>query len=198
MSTLKIIRYGAWASISALAIVVGVIMLSPRPATDQATGGSIGGPFTLATHEGKVMDSRSLAGRPYAVFFGFTQCPDICPTTMFELSQALRELGEPARGFKAYFITVDPERDTQDLLKSYVSAFEPFIVGLIPTAEQLPAVARQFAAYYKRVPTGAGYTMDHTASVYLFDARGAFAGTLNHQESQEVMRQKLQRLLGIR
>lgn len=198
--TLRIIRYGLWAAIAGFTVVVALLLLRPAPPPEQAAGGRIGGPFQLATMTGDTLDSRSLAGKPHGLFFGFTHCPDVCPTTMFEVSEVLRALDNgpaaaAARDFRVYFITVDPERDTPALLKQYLSAFDPRIIGLVPTAEQLPGLARQFAASYRRVPTTDGYTMDHTSAVYLFDANGRFTSTLDMQESTANQQAKLARLL---
>lgn len=195
MKSLKLIRYALWASVVALGGLVAALLLQPQPERQAGGGGRIGGRFVLASQTGETVDSATLAGRPYAVFFGFTQCPDVCPTTMFELSERLRGLGDRAKDVRVFFITVDPERDTTDLLRDYLTAFDPRIVGLRPTLEQLPDLARQFAAVYVKVPTASGYTMNHTSSVFLFDRRGAFAGTIDMRESVETQTAKLERLI---
>jgi protein SCO1 len=137
MTALKLVRYGAWAVIALIGIISAFILLSPPKAPDQATGGRIGGPFALPAHTGSMLDSKTLAGKPYALFFGFTQCPDVCPATMLEMTDLLKEmdakLPAQARDFRVFFITVDPERDDLKLLGDYLSAFDRRITGLRPT-----------------------------------------------------------------
>ncbi len=151
--------------------------LWPAPESQRA---SVGGPFTLTAMDGRRMSERDFMGAPHLVFFGFTHCPDICPTKLMELSEVFRAAGERAKGVRALFITVDPARDTPEALKSYLSSFDDRIVGLTGTQEEIDAVVRAYRAYYKRVPTSSGdYTMDHTAIVYLMDGRGRFVGAFN-------------------
>ena len=201
MNPLILIRYTAWAAVAALAIMAGYVMLAPRGGGSLGTA-SIGGPFVLASTTGTPLDSATLKGKPYALFFGFTQCPDVCPTTMFELSQNMKTLdADPAlaaksKAFKVYFITVDPERDDAEMLKNYLSAFDPRIIGLIPKdGQELQRVAKEFHAFYEKVKTPSGYTMNHTASVFLFDGAGNWAGSLDSQQSDADRVAKLKRLL---
>ena len=157
---------------------------------------TIGAPFKLASSQGGVMDSSSLAGKPYGMFFGFTHCPEVCPTTMSDMTETLKALGDDGKDFKLYFVTVDPERDTAALLKDYISNFDPRIEALVPTIEELPTLARAFRIIYEKVPTSDGsYTMNHTASVLLFGRDGQFFGTLAYDEKPEVRLQKLKRLV---
>jgi protein SCO1 len=199
MNIFSLIRYGAWAAIAALGIVIAVVLLNPAKRPEQGAG-RVGGPFRLAIAAGGTLDSASLAGKPYGLFFGFTQCPDVCPGTLAEVTALFDEIDKGpqaarAKDFRMFFVTVDPERDTPELLKDYLSAFDSRVVGLVPTQEALPALARQFAAFYEKVPTSSGYTMNHTAAVYLFDAKGSFSGTLDYRESRDNQLQKLTRLL---
>lgn len=162
---------------------------------------AIGGPFQLTAQDGRTFDSATLKGMPYALFFGFTRCPDVCPTTMLEMSHHLQALGPAADRLRVVFITVDPERDTPELLKDYLSAFDKRIIGLTGTSDQVAAVAKSYRAFYEKVPSKSGaqegdYTMNHTASVYLMDSRGKFMGTFNFQEKQDVQLDKLRRLVG--
>ncbi|MGN6550653.1 MAG: SCO family protein, partial [Pararhizobium sp.] len=137
-----------------------------------------------------------LAGKPYLVFFGFTHCPDICPTTLFELTDLMAELGPAADRFTPLFITVDPERDTQQVLVEYMTAFDERILALRGSQEETDATVKAFAAYYRKVPVeGGGYTMDHTAGVILMDAEGRFVGTLDMHEPRENVLAKLRRLV---
>jgi protein SCO1/2 len=158
----------------------------------------IGGPFTLASSRGGTVLSADLAGKPYAVFFGFTHCPEVCPTTLYELSGSLEKLGNAASGMRVFFITVDPERDTVESLRDYLASFDPRIEGLVPTLADLPRLASDFRVYYTKSPTSDGsYTMDHTASIFLFDAAGRFSGTLAYGEATVLREAKLRRLLGL-
>jgi protein SCO1 len=200
MKAIHIIRYGAWAAIAALGILIATVLLTPPKTADLAQPGRIGGPFQLTMAKGGELNSTSLRGQPYALFFGFTNCPDVCPGTLAELTQLLDELDKGAlaarvKAFRVYFITVDPERDTAEMLASYLSAFDSRVVGLVPKLEALPALAKQFAAYYTKVPTTSGYTMNHTAAVYLFNSDGVFSGTVDMSESKANQRAKLERLL---
>jgi protein SCO1 len=200
MSTLRLIRYGAWASVAALGLVIAAVLLSPPKKPGEAGGGRIGGAFKVAMATGGALDSASLAGEPYGLFFGFTQCPDICPGTLTDVTSLMDELDkgplqERAKRFRVLFVTVDPERDTPDVLASYLSAFDGRIAGLVPTMEQLPGLARQFAAFYEKAPTSSGYTMNHTASVYLFDRQGRFAGTIDLKDTRSNQMSKLERLI---
>jgi len=156
---------------------------------------SIGGPFTLTTADGKRFSSESLKGQPYVLFFGFTNCPDVCPTTLLEMSNALAALGSDADQLSMLFVTVDPERDTAEHLKSYLGSFDRRIIGLTGSAADIASAARAFHVFYEKVPTSGGYTMNHTATVFLMDRRGALAGTTNHEESEAVQLNKLRRLL---
>jgi protein SCO1 len=160
-----------------------------------STVAAIGGPFDLVTHDGKRFTHDNLLGKPAAIFFGFTHCPDVCPTTLFEMTQAMQTLGTEADRFNTVFVTVDPERDTQELLKTYLSSFDPRIIGLTGAPAAIEAVIKAYRVYARKVPLdGGGYNMDHTASVLLFDARGNFVGTLAYGENAEPRLAKLRRL----
>jgi protein SCO1/2 len=131
---------------------------------------AVGGPFRLASSDGVTVDSAELEGKPFGIFFGFTHCPQVCPTTLDEMTRALQALGDEAKDFRPYFVTVDPERDTAPLLKEYVSNFDPRIKALIPTPKELPVLARAFGVVYEKVPmSDGGYPMNHTTTVYLIE-----------------------------
>lgn len=154
-------------------------------------------PFILASSKGGAVDSRDLLGKPYAMFFGFTHCPEVCPTTLYEMSQSLTELGPKAEDFRIFFITVDPERDTVAVMADYIGNFDLRIEALVPTPEQLQKLASDFRVFYEKVPTSdGGYTMNHTALVYLMDANGQFSGTIAFEEAKEMRQRKLLKLLG--
>ncbi len=200
MTAMQLIRYGAWAAVAALGVLVAVVLMTPPKTADLAQPGRIGGPFRLPVATGGELDSATLRGQPYGLFFGFTNCPDICPGTLTELTQLLDELDKgplaaKVRAFRILFITVDPERDTAPMLASYLSAFDARVTGLVPELPALPALGKQFAAFYEKVPTSSGYTMNHTSAVYLFDNEGRFSGTLDITESKANQRAKLERLL---
>ncbi|MGH8830652.1 MAG: SCO family protein [Polaromonas sp.] len=138
------------------------------------TGADYAQGFSLADHNGQVRTLKDFAGKVVVVFFGFTQCPDVCPTSMAELAQVKQLLGPDGDKLQAIFITVDPERDTAELLKTYMSNFDPAFLALRPTMAQMPEVAKDFKVYYKKVEgkTPGSYTMDHSAGSYVFDAKG--------------------------
>lgn len=201
MSRIRALRIGLW-SLVAIAAVGSVLLatgiLSVNRMTPIPTGAAveIGGRFSLTDHRGNAFTDEDVHGRPFAVFFGFTHCPDICPTTLFELTDRLKTLGAEAAPLAVLFVTVDPERDTADVMGEYVSAFDPRIVGLTGSLAEIDSVAKTFRAFYRKVPTdGEDYTMDHTAVVYLMGRDGRFVSTLDPHESEEIQLQKLRRLL---
>jgi protein SCO1/2 len=138
------------------------------------TGADYAKELNLTDQNGQARTLKDFAGKVVVVFFGYTQCPDVCPTTMQELSDVKRLLGPDGDKLQAVFVTVDPERDTTELLKAYVENFDPSFVALRPTPEQLPAIAKEFKIYFKRVEgkTPTSYTMDHSAGSYAFDTQG--------------------------
>jgi cytochrome oxidase Cu insertion factor (SCO1/SenC/PrrC family) len=134
--------------------------------------------FSLVDHTGEPVTDENFAGKWQLVFFGFTYCPDICPTTLSDVSMVLEELGDDADQVQPLFITVDPERDTPEVMAAYVANFDPSIVGLTGSPEQIKQAARAFRAYYAKVKqegTSDSYTMDHSAFLYLMDPKGAYA-----------------------
>jgi protein SCO1/2 len=151
-----------------------------------AAPAAIGGSFQLTDQNGKTITDRDLKGRPFLVFFGFTHCPEICPTALFEISEIFNRLGPDAEKASALFITVDPERDTPEKLKEYLSSFNPRLIAAAGNAEQLAAVAKGYRAYYKKVPLKDGdYTLDHMATVYLMDKNGAFVAPFSLKRRPE-------------
>ena len=148
----------------------------PRPAFKgvDITGADYAKELNLPDQNGQVRKLKDFSGKLVVVFFGYTQCPDVCPTTMQELAEVKRLLGLDGDKLQAVFVTVDPERDTAELLKAYVENFDASFVALRPTQEQLPAIAKEFKIYFKRVEgkTPTSYTMDHSAGSYIFDTQG--------------------------
>ena len=161
---------------SAVVLIVG----GRNPVTGVISSAAIGGPFRLLDQDARAVSDQDLKGRPFLVFFGFTRCPDICPTALFEMSEILRKLGPDANRVNALFITVDPERDTPAVLKDYLSSFEPQLRGLTGDPAAIAAVERAYRVYAKKVSLDGGdYTMDHTALVYLMDKEGRFVAPFN-------------------
>lgn len=171
--------------------------LDEPPASSGGAYASIGGPFTLTDHEGNRVTEKSYAGKIQLVFFGFTYCPDVCPTTLNDIAGLLEQLGDRVQDVQPLFITVDPERDTVDLLASYVTHFHPSIVGLTGTPEEIAQAARAFRVYYRKAPGTAedNYSMEHTASTYVMDRQGRFRGTLDPHEPADTRLAKMRRLL---
>ena len=205
---LRIIRWVAWGAVG----VVGFLLLAttggwlvtdgplapPRSATGPGTL-AIGGPFSLTDHRGRAATERDFRGRPMAVFFGFTYCPDVCPTTLTEMTGFIEALGPDSDRIQWVFVSVDAERDTPQAMAAYLEAFDRRIIGLTGTEAQIAAAANGFRVFYRRVPLeGGGYTMDHSASVFLLDAAGRFAGALDYKESEQVALEKLRMLVGQR
>ena len=188
----------AAAFLAGLVLCFGVILIvSGRvsaPVAQQVA--AIGGPFELTDQNGRTVTERDLKGRPFLVFFGFTRCPDICPTTLFEVSEIMRALGKDAERVGALFITVDPERDTPAALKDYLSSFDPHLAGLTGEPAAVAAVAKAYRVYFKKVPLDqGGYTMDHTAIVYLMDKDGRFVSPFNMKRTTEAAAADLRRYL---
>ena len=171
----------------ALSLAAVLWLVNPRLAAPGAPpSAAIGGPFRLLDQNGRTVTDADLKGHPFLVFFGFTHCPDVCPTTLFEISEVMRELGADADRLGALFITVDPERDTPAALKDYLSSFDPHLVGLTGGLDAVGAVAKAYRVYFKKVPLDdGGYTMDHTAIVYLMDKDGRFVAPFSLRRTTE-------------
>jgi protein SCO1/2 len=140
---------------------------------------AVAGPFTMIGSDGRVVTSADLAGRPYLVFFGYTHCPDFCPTALSDISAVFKEFGSDTK-VAAVFVTVDPERDTPDVLKTYLESFDSRIVGFTGDLQKTEAVAKAFRVYVKKIPgENANYTVDHSGVAYLIDKRGRFVNAFN-------------------
>ena len=151
-----------------------------------ATPVAIGGPFQLTDQSGATVTEKSLQGRPSLIFFGFTHCPDVCPTSLFEISEILRAMGKDADKVNAIFVTVDPERDTAAAMKDYLSSFDPHLKGLTGDPEAIAKMLTAYRVYAKKVPLKDGdYTMDHTALTYLMDRDGKFVSPFNLNRKPE-------------
>jgi protein SCO1/2 len=179
-------------------LVVGLVLMlwvmgGLRHATAPA---AIGGPFQLTDQTGQTVTEQSMQGHPTLVFFGFTHCPDVCPTTLFEMSEVLKAMGKDGDRINAYYISVDPERDTQAAMKEYLSSFDPRLRGLTGSSEAIAKVLSEYRVYAKKVPLKDGdYTMDHTALIYLMDRDGKFVAPFNINRKPEDAATDLKRYL---
>jgi protein SCO1/2 len=169
------------AFLGGLVIFLGVILFATGHLSSGVTGPSaIGGPFNLVDQDGKPITDRDMKGRPFLVFFGYTHCPDICPTTLFDLSEMLHAMGNDADRVQALFVTVDPDRDTPAVMKDYLSSFNPHLRGVTGDQQAIAAAEKAYRVYAKKVPIDHGdYSMDHTALVYLMDKQGRFVAPFN-------------------
>jgi protein SCO1/2 len=184
--------------LAGLVLFTAVIMIvgGRNPVAVVMPSAAIGGPFKLIDHDGKTVTEQDFRGKPFLVFFGFTHCPDVCPTALFDMSEVLRKLGPDAERVRMLFITVDPERDTPAVLKDYLSSFEPQIRGLTGDAAAIAAVEKTYRVYARKVPLEGGeYTMDHSAVVYLMDKDGKFVAPFNLKRRPEEAAAELKRYL---
>jgi protein SCO1/2 len=175
------------------AVVFIVTGRSPAPVALTST---VGGPFSLTDQNAKPVTDQDLKGHPFLVFFGFTHCPDVCPTTLFEVSEILRALGPQAKDVRALFVTVDPERDTPAVLKDYLSSFDPRVIGVTGDPDGIAAIEKSYRVYAKKVPLeGGNYTMDHSAVVYLMDKNGRFVAPFRMKRRPEEAAAEIERHL---
>ena len=199
VATLRAIRVAAWVAVVAVAAIAVWLAVVNKPA--EVEGGvataTIGGPFELTDQTGRAVTEAALQGHPSALFFGYTFCPDVCPTTLADITLWLRDLGEAGDALKVYFITVDPERDTEEQMARYLQAFDPRIVGLTGSQTAIDQVIAAYRVYARKVEVEGGgpYLMDHTAAVYLLDSDAQFAGTVDYGEDRESVLTKLTRLI---
>jgi len=175
------------AFLAGLVLFAGVVLFVAGNRTTGAAGPSaIGGPFQLVDQDGKPVTDGDLKGRPSLVFFGYTHCPDVCPATLFDISEVMRALGPDAGRAAALFITVDPERDTPAAMKDYLSSFDPHLRAATGSEAALATVEKEYRVYAKKVPAEHGdYSMDHTALVYLMDKQGRFVAPFNLKRRPE-------------
>jgi protein SCO1 len=160
---------------------------------------SIGGPFTLVDDTGATVSEKTLAGKPCAMYFGYTFCPEVCPTTLLDLSRWIQKLGSDADKLNYVFVTVDPERDTVKLMHAYLSSFDKHIRGYTGTPAEIAQIAKDYRVYYKKVPSDDGsYTMDHSSIIYLMGPNGKFATVIHYQEDDASAIRKLKNLAGQR
>jgi protein SCO1 len=169
---------------------------TPRGAAGSLLASAIGGPFRLVDQNGKTVTDGDLKGKWALVYFGYTHCPDACPTALNDIAIALDELGPKRGAVRPIFITVDPERDTPEVLKSYVAAFDAPILALTGTPDEIAQAAKGYRVYYKKHPeAGGGYSMDHSSVIYVMDPEGRFTASFTHENAPEQIAERLKKLL---
>lgn len=195
---MKTLRLVLWFGVALFAAAVSYAFInqSSKPGQTQQAVKPLGAPFNLVDHEGQTITRDDLLGRHHAIFFGFTNCPDVCPMTLLEAASWIKDLGDDSNKLDFYFFSVDPERDTPEVMKDYVSAFDPRITGVTGDPEEMSKTLSAYKIYSKKVDLGDGdYTMDHSAFVMMFKADGSFKGTISFGENDEVALEKLRRLV---
>lgn len=203
MTILRKIRYALWVLVGLAAAATAVLAWRPTAEEPRRAGVLMpGGPmaegaeWTLTDEQGRPFRPADLTGRPTLVVFGFTHCPDVCPTSLSYVAGVLEQLGSQADAVRPVFLTVDPERDTAEVMSGYTDLFDARILGVTGAPGQVAAALKSLGAYARKVPQDGGYTMDHTATMLLLDARGRFRGTLDIHEKPEVAAEKVRRVLG--
>lgn len=197
---MKTLRLVLWIGVAIVAAVASYAFVSQnmKPAQTQQAVTPLGGPFDLVDHEGKPITHADLLGRNHAIFFGFTNCPDVCPTTLLEVASWIKDLGDESDKIDFYFFTVDPERDHPEIMKSYVTAFDPGITGITGDPDEMSKTLSAYKIHSQKVDLGDGdgdYTMDHSAFVMMFNANGNFRGTISFGENDDIALEKLRRLI---
>jgi protein SCO1/2 len=201
-SGLRTVRLALWVLV-ALVLGAGLAAMfagnrAAAPAGEGAYSDSIGGPFALTAPDGSRVTDQSLKGMPFAIFFGFTRCPDVCPTTLSRMAQLRKQLGPDGERFRIVFVSVDPGYDSPEDIGRFVELFGTPILGLTGTDAEVAAAVKAYRAFYDKVPTNGGkdYTIDHTASVYLMDANGKLQSIIAYDETDANALAKLKRLVG--
>jgi protein SCO1 len=193
-ATRPLVIIGAFAA--SLAVGLLLMMWAMGGLKNVTAPAAIGGPFQLTDQAGQSVSDQNLKGRPTLIFFGFTHCPDVCPTSLFEISEVLRAMGKDADKVNAWFVSVDPERDTTAAMKDYLSSFDPHLKGLTGNPEAVAKVLSAYRVFSRKVPLKDGdYTMDHTALIYLMDKDGRFVAPFNLKRSPEDAATDLKRYL---
>ncbi|MFS2176623.1 SCO family protein [Rhizobium pisi] len=197
---MKTFRIVIWVAVLLIAGVLGVLTLYPMKSREVVAEAPFGVPFTLVSQSGQPITEQALRGKPTALFFGFTHCPEVCPTTLFELNGWMEKVDPDGTKLQAYFVTVDPERDTPEIMDQYVSNVSKRITGISGPPDKIAEVIKGFRVYAKKVPVdeknpNGDYTMDHTASVFLLDSAGRFSGTIAYGENPDTAVKKLENLV---
>lgn len=197
---MKTFRIAIWVGVLILAGVLGWWRFNPVDSRDVVAEAPYGVPFTLISQSGQPITEQALRGKPTALFFGFTHCPEVCPTTLYELNGWMEKVDPDGTKLQAYFVTVDPERDTPEVINQYVSNVSKRIIGISGPPDKVTEVIKGFRIYAKKVPVddkdpNGDYTMDHYASVFLLDSAGRFAGTIAYGENPDTAVKKLENLV---
>jgi protein SCO1/2 len=197
---MKIFRTILWVAVVALAGVLVWLTVEMTQSRQELAEGPFGVPFQLVAQNGQPVTEKAFQDKPTALFFGFTHCPEVCPTTLFELNGWLRQVDPDGTKLNGFFVSVDPERDTPELLGQYISNVTDRVKGISGPPEKVNEMIKGFKVYAKRVPVdeknpNGDYTMDHTASVFLLDNGGRFAGTIAYGENPDVAVKKLENLI---
>ncbi|MET0171509.1 MAG: SCO family protein [Agrobacterium vaccinii] len=196
---MKNIRIALWGAVVVLMGVMAWLTMELTKSRDQMVEEVYGTPFQLVAQNGQPITEKAFQGKPTALFFGFTHCPEVCPTTLFELNGWMEKVDPAGDKMQAYFVSVDPERDTPEILNQYISNVSKRITGITGAPDKIAETLKGYRIYAKKVPVdekdpSGEYTMDHTASVILLDAKGRFAGTIAYGENPDTAVQKLQNL----
>lgn len=192
---MKLLRYALWALVAAATTFATVLFVQQREGTVTLLPEiKLGAPFALVDQNNAPITEAALAGKPFVMFFGFTHCPEVCPTTLYELTGYFDTLGNDTKDVRAFFVSIDPERDTPEVMKEYISSF-PRVTGITGNTAEVEKLKNAWKVYSKKVPLeGGGYTMDHTASLFLVKADGSLMGTIAYGEKSETALAKLKRL----
>ena len=182
-------------ALAVAAMTAGACKPHPQAVT-ALPAAAVGGPFHLIDQDGRPVSDRDLVGKPSVVFFGFTYCPDVCPTTLARISEWMRALGPEAAGINVVFITIDPDRDGPAQLKRYLASFDPRFRGFTGSDAAVAEAAHDYDVYVQKVPlTGGGYTMDHSTNIYLLGRDGRFAELLSADETAPEALEAFRRVL---
>lgn len=195
----KTFRMIVWTLVALAAGLALFALFGPDRHADQPGdyGDSVGGAFSLTAPDGSTVTDQTLRGKPFAIFFGFTRCPDVCPTTLASLTRLRKQMGENGDKFEIVFVSVDPGYDSPEDVGRYVDLFGTPIIGLTGPDEAIAEVVAAYHAYYQKVPVDGGdYTIDHTAAVYLMDREGKLQSIIDYHESPDASLAKLERLVG--
>lgn len=192
----RVLAVAAVLTVIAAGAALWTFLHAPSQQTTSTGTASVGGPFTLVDQHGRTVTDETFRGRWMLVFFGFTHCPDICPTALNDMSTLLTDLGPAADKVQPIFITIDPERDTVEAMSQYVANFDPRIVALTGTPEQIAQAAKAYRVYYKKVQQGDDYTMDHTGILYVMDPQGRFMTHFTPNTPVPDMAERIRKLVG--
>jgi protein SCO1/2 len=194
--TIRVLAMAAAFLAGAAALAAIAVVIWPRAGEVAFSPSAVGGPFKLTDQNGRTVTEVDFRGKPFLVFFGFTHCPDVCPTALFDMSEAFRRLGPDAEKMSALFISVDPERDPPEKLRKYLQSFHPRISALTGTPAEIDTVTKVYKAYARKVPLDGGeYTMDHSAIVYLMDREGRFVAPFNLKRPADEAAKDLRRYM---